>query len=63
MPTSTDETPKAPASRGPTKLQAADALEKARTRIHTEFETSSFAEIADLVAKLMARYTKEELKL
>lgn len=58
MPTSTTTAP-----RNPTRLQVADALEKARTRIHTEFEASSFAEIADLVAKLMARYTKEELKL
>ena len=63
MPASTTETPKAPASRGPTKLQAADALEKARARIHTEFETSSFAEIADLVAKLVVKYAREEMKL
>jgi hypothetical protein len=62
VPASTTEA-KTPASRGPTKLQVADALEKARARIHTEFETSSFAEIAELISKLMTKYTKEELKL
>lgn len=47
----------------PTAVQIADALEKARERVNAEFATSTYADVTQLICKLMARYTREELKL
>ena len=58
MPASTTATPKAP-----TRLQVADALEKARVRIADEFKETSYDAVIELACKLMAKYVKEELKL
>ena len=38
-----------------------DSLEKARYRIMSEFENSSYQDIAELVCKLMIKYTREEM--
>ncbi len=57
MPASTTATPKAP-----TKIQIADALEKARARVAEEFKETSYDAVIELACKLMAKYTKEELK-
>ena len=46
-----------------TKLQTADALEKAKTRLLSEFKGTSFEAVIELAAKLMIKYTREELKL
>lgn len=61
MPPSTTSTP-APKSKALTPTTVADALEKSRERIRKEFENSSYADVAELVCKLMAKYTREEIK-
>ena len=58
MPASTTATPKAP-----TRLQVADALEKARARVTEEFKATSYDAVIELACKLMTKYAKEELKL
>lgn len=47
----------------PTALQFNDALEKAKTRVLTEFASTSHAAVIELACKLMTKYTREELKL
>ena len=60
MPASTTKTTAKPA---PDKLQVADALEHAKTRVCDEFRDTHFAEVIELAVRLMAKYTREELKL
>lgn len=55
--------PASTTAKSPTKLQVADALEKAKIRIIGEIGGSSYAAIAELVCKLMIKYTREELEL
>jgi len=62
VPASTTET-KTPAPKAPTKLQIADALEKAKNRVTDEFKATSYDAVIELACKLMSKYTKEELKL
>ena len=59
MPTSTTK----PAAPKPTALQFNDALEKSKAKIMNELGSSSYAPVAELVCKLMVKYTREELKL
>lgn len=61
MPTAKATTPKTPAP-APSEIQVNDALEKARYRITAEFDQSSYKDIAELICKLMIRYTREEMK-
>ena len=46
-----------------TKLQFADALERAKTRIVGEFTGSNYEAVIELACKLMVKYTREEAKL
>lgn len=54
-------TTKAPAAI--TAASLARAAEKARERIHQEFEGSIWADCTDMICKLHAKYMKEELKI
>lgn len=45
------------------EIQLADALERARTRVLDEFRNTSAGPYMELACKLMAKYTKEEMKL
>ena len=51
------------AKANPTKLQVADALEKAKAKVTEEFTGSSYKEVVELACKLITKYTREELKL
>lgn len=43
-------------------IPVADAMDRARTRLLNEFKDTSFDAVVELTAKLMIKYTREELK-
>lgn len=55
--------PASTTAKSPTKLQVADALEKAKAKVTEEFTGSSYKEVVELACKLITKYTREELKL